>query len=173
MKIFALCMFICSVHYVHASPYSLRRQVNQDEIPFEASEEETIPLDRTYAYTNPIIQNQPIIIAEGDQRYGGFNGIGASFGETTPSQQNQAPVQQNTPSKPQEAQPDIVTPATNQKAPQAPSLTPAEEKPCKTYDVTPHVISAISVTNPNRAWPINITTENAIQHPIRIAKAEA
>lgn len=144
-------MFICSVHYVHASPYSLRRQVNQDEIPFEASEEETIPLDRTYAYTNPIIQNQPIIIAEGDQRYGGFNGIGASFGEITLPQPNQAPVQQNTPPKPPEVQPDIVTPATDQKTSQAPNLTPAAEKPCKTYDVTPHLTSAISLPNPNRA----------------------
>lgn len=164
-------MFICSVHYIHASPYNLRRQVNQDEILFEGSEEETIPLDRTYADTNPIIQNQPIIIAEGDQQYGGFTGIGASFGETTPPQLNQAPVQQSTPSKPQEVQPDDVTPATNQKAPQAPSLASAEGKACKTYDVTLHIISAISVTNCNRAKPLNITAENAIQHPIRVVTA--
>ena len=165
-------MSICSVHYVHASPYNLRRQVNQDEILFEASEDETIPLDRTYAYTNPIIQNQPIIVAEGDQQYGGFTGIGASFGETTPPQLNQAPVQQSTPSKPQEAQPDNVTPATDQKAPQAPSLTPTEGKACKTYDVMLHIISAISVTNYNRAQPLNFTAENATQHPIRLVKAE-
>lgn len=141
MKVFTLCIFICSINRIHASPYDLGQQVDYDEtVPDGALDEiafSGFDLGED-TYTDSMTQNEPVIIAGNEPT---FNGNGVTFGgRSSPEMQQQpssnpAPVPKiPAPQSPKKV-PQNPTPEKDQNPPPASNPNSAKGNQCSVFDV--------------------------------------